>query len=266
LIDEFDDQGNVIGSKPIMIGDQTAEQVYSEALLEYTRGNQVGYLAKMAPLKRIGNQRQQMREAAQTIQQAGAIEKATGVPIYQIKATDKGIETVFQPPRVYASRGAGAGTEGVKTLSEADVKLLREELTNVDTQIAEIDSKLAEVESPIQKARFESDKAGLEAKKGNIQRTIDMGVQLIQQKGTTQLPAQPQAPAQGSPTRMTPQSILKPPTFPTPAPKAVTPSERIPVSGPMTITPSGIQFPTGPAGASRGLPVTGQGVGAAISG
>ena len=150
VIDEFDDQGNVIGSKPIMIGDQTAEQVYSQALLEYQRGNQVGYLAKMAPLKRIGNQRQKMREAAETIQQAGAIERATGVPLYQIKATEKGIETLFQPPRVSATRGAGVSQ--VASAAKAYSEIAR----NLGEEAKALQDEAAGLEDGLEKTALEA--------------------------------------------------------------------------------------------------------------
>jgi hypothetical protein len=166
IIDEFDDQGNIIGSKPIMIGDQTAEQAYSEALLEYQRGNQVGYLAKMAPLKRIGSQRQRMREAAETIRQAGAIEKATGVPIYQIKATEKGIETLFQPPRVSATRGGGVGQTASASKAYADIaKGLGEEAKELETQARDLEEGLektaleARVASKLREQQYFSDLA-----------------------------------------------------------------------------------------------------------
>jgi hypothetical protein len=218
LIDEKDDQGNIIGSKPIMIGDQSAEQVFSEAILAYQQGDRVTYAAKMAPLRRIGSQRQQLRERAEDINRDIQIGRATGVPIYQIKSTDKGVETTFQYPRVYGATGAtgGSGSTGVKTYEKADIDFLDSQIKSVDNSIGELDSKIAEEDSELRKAGLQADKEGLLAKKQSLQKTMDMGVQLLQQKAATQLPqatGQPQA----TPGRATPQKILKAPSFPVPA-------------------------------------------------
>lgn len=225
LIDEKDDQGNIIGSKPIMIGDRTAEQVFSEAILAYQQGDRVTYAAKMAPLRRIGSQRQQLRERAEDINRDIQIGRATGVPIYQIKSTDKGVETTFQTPRIYGTSrtGTSATSTGIKTYEKADIDFLDSQIKSVENSIAELDTKIEEEDSELRKAGLQADKEGLLAKKQSLQKTMDMGVQLLQQKAASQLPqatGQPQATPEGAVKKKT----LQPPAMPAPsaAPKAQT--------------------------------------------
>jgi hypothetical protein len=231
LIDEKDDQGNIIGSKPIMIGDRTAEQLYSEAIMAYQNGDRVTYAAKMAPLRRIGSQRQQLRERAEDINRDIQIGRATGVPIYQIKSTDKGVETTFQYPRVYGATGAGASS-GVKTYEKADIEFLDSQIKSVENTIADLDTKIAEEDSELRKAGLQAEKDGLVAKKESLQKVVDMGVKLLEQKATTQMPkttGQPQTAPAGATKKRTLQPPAKPP-IPATAPNPQTPSS------PMTST------------------------------
>jgi hypothetical protein len=241
-IDEKDDEGNIIGSKPIMIGDRTAEQVFSEAVLAYQQGDRVTYAAKMAPLRRIGSQRQQLRERAQDINRDLQISEATGVPIYQIKSTDKGVETTYMQPRVYGTRGTGTGTSastGIKTYEKADIEFLDAQIKSAENSIADLDSKIAEEDSELRKAGLKAERDGLVAKKDSLQKVVDMGVKLLEQKAATQLPqtTTPQGQPKTTPGRATPQGILKAPSFPAPstAPKPQTSAN--PVSSTATTTP-----------------------------
>lgn len=227
LIDEKDAQGNIIGSKPIMIGDRTAEQLYSEALLAYQQGDRVTYAAKMAPLRRIGSQRQQLRERVEDINRDIQIGRATGVPIYQIKSTDKGMETTFQYPRVYGSSG---GSGGVKTYEKADVEFLDAQLKSVENTIADLDTKIAEEDSELRKAGLQAEKDGLVAKKESLQKVVDMGVKLLEQKAATQMPKTTGQP-QETPAGATKKRTLQPPSIPVPVGTAKPKAPAITIGG-----------------------------------
>jgi hypothetical protein len=119
---------------------------------------------------------------------------------------------VFAPSRT----GTSATSGGVKTFEKADVDFLDNQIKSVETQITTKEGELEGAESQVAKAGIQAELDGLNAKKQSLQKTMDMGVQLLQQKAATQLPqttGQPQAiPAGGEKKR-----TLQPPSFPVPA-------------------------------------------------
>lgn len=260
---KYDENGEFIGSDPILFNGKTAYETYNEALAARIRGDDVTYEALMEPLRDAGSRSERRKQAVETVQEDIGISRATGVPIYQIERSAKGeLKTTFQPSRVYGARGAGGDT-GVKTFSESDVKLLENRIQSIDTEIGVLNEKLGKEDNPLRKAGIEAEKAGLEAQKNTYTKTLEMGVSLIQQKAQQQLPQtnQPtQAPAQPA-GRVRPQNILKPPTMPAPSGTPVSGSMIQPRG--MTVTPSGIQFQ---APVSAGLPVRSAGTARPVSG
>ena len=121
-------------------------------------------------------------------------------------------------PRVYGTSrtGTSATSGGVKTFEKADVEFLDNQIKSVENEITTKEGELEAAESQVAKAGIQAELDGLKAKKQSLQNTMDMGVQLLQQKAASQLPqttGQPQA----TPGRATPQKILKAPSFPVPA-------------------------------------------------
>ena len=121
-------------------------------------------------------------------------------------------------PRVYGTSrtGTSATSGGVKTFEKADIDFLDSQIKSVENSIGELDAKIGEEDSELRKAGLQAEKEGLLAKKQSLQKTMDMGVQLLQQKASTQLPQTTGQP-QTTPERATPQKILKAPSFPVPA-------------------------------------------------
>ena len=133
-------------------------------------------------------------------------------------------------PRVYGTRGTSASA-GVKTFEKSDVDFLDNQIKSVEIQITTKEGELEGAESQVAKAGIQAELDGLNAKKQSLQKTMDMGVQLLQQKAATQLPqttGQPQATPAGGAKKRT----LQPPSFPVPA---TTPRPQAPGS-PMSST------------------------------
>jgi hypothetical protein len=131
-------------------------------------------------------------------------------------------------PRVYSRTGASAG---VKTFEKSDVDFLDNQIKSVEIQITTKEGELEGAESQVAKAGIQAELDGLNAKKQSLQKTMDMGVQLLQQKAATQLPqttGQPQATPAGGAKKRT----LQPPSFPAPA----TPPRPQPSANPMSST------------------------------
>jgi len=128
-------------------------------------------------------------------------------------------------PRVYSRTGTGASA-GVKTFEKADVDFLDNQIKSVEIQITTKEGELEGAESQVAKAGIQAELDGLNAKKQSLQKTMDMGVQLLQQKAATQLPqttGQPQATPAGGAKKRTLQPPAKPPipaTPPRPQPSA----------------------------------------------
>jgi hypothetical protein len=133
-------------------------------------------------------------------------------------------------PRVYGTRGTSASA-GVKTYEKADFEVLDAQIKSAENTIAELDSKIADEDNELKKAGLQAERDGLVAKKDSLQKVVDMGVKLLEQKATTQLPqttGQPQATPAGGAKKRT----LQPPSFPVPA---TTPRPQAPGS-PMSST------------------------------
>jgi hypothetical protein len=126
-------------------------------------------------------------------------------------------------PRVYSRTGASAG---VKTYEKADFEVLDAQIKSAENTIAELDSKIADEDNELRKAGLQAERDGLVAKKDSLQKVVDMGVKLLEQKETTQLPqttGQPQATPAGGAKKRTLQPPAKPPipaTPPRPQPSA----------------------------------------------
>jgi hypothetical protein len=138
-------------------------------------------------------------------------------------------------PRVMSRTGTGT-SGGVKTYEKADFEVLDAQIKSSENTIAELDSKIADEDNELKKAGLQAERDGLVAKKDSLQKVVDMGVKLLEQKATTQLPqttGQPQATPAGGAKKRT----LQPPAMPAPstAPKAQTPGN--PMSSASTATP-----------------------------
>lgn len=134
-------------------------------------------------------------------------------------------------PRVYGTRGTSA-SGGVKTYEKADFEVLDAQIKSTENTIAELDSKIADEDNELKKAGLQAERDGLVAKKDSLQKVVDMGVKLLEQKATTQLPqttGRPQATPAGATKKRTLQPPAKPP-IPATAPNPQTPSS------PMTST------------------------------
>ncbi len=120
-------------------------------------------------------------------------------------------------PRVFAPSRTGTGTSaGVKTYEKADFEVLDAQIKSAENNIAELDSKIADEDNELKKAGLQAERDGLVVKKDSLQKVVDMGVKLLEQKATTQLPqttGQPQATPAGGAKKRT----LQPPSFPAPA-------------------------------------------------
>jgi hypothetical protein len=135
-------------------------------------------------------------------------------------------------PRVYGtSRTGTSASAGVKTYEKADFEVLDAQIKSAENTIAELDSKIADEDNELKKAGLQAERDGLVAKKDSLQKVVDMGVKLLEQKATTQLPqttGQPQATPAGGAKKRT----LQPPSFPAPA----TPPRPQPSANPMSST------------------------------
>jgi hypothetical protein len=222
----------------INVGDTTATDYWRNAKLNQN-DDPDGFAAAVRQLRRKINEirtaEAEGKFAAQNFAEGNIVTR-------EIKLPD-GTTLKSTAPRVFAPSRTGTGTSastGVKTYEKADIDFLDSQIKSVEGVIVDKEAELEGAESPVTKAGIQADLDGLLAKKASLQKTLDMGVQLLQQKAASQLPSIPvpqgQQPVSG---RMTPQKILKAPSFPVPA-----------------TTPK-------PLG---GAPVTSQGVKASVSG
>ncbi|NBR96585.1 MAG: hypothetical protein EBT48_03130 [Verrucomicrobia bacterium] len=246
-VPEFDDKGNLTGYKPMLFNGKTAQDAFNEAKEAYNRDDLVTYEAIMEPLRQAGAIRDRVQQTTRTLVEGKEIEATTGVPVYQVRSSEKGgVEMVFQTPRVYGAKGGAGGAGETKTFSEADLKLLETQVQNINTELSNVDEQLANVDpaDTVKSAPLRAKKAGLEAELKALDETYKMGVELVRQKGAGQLPTPKPGgqPPAGAPSRPTPQSILRKPVIPAPSPTAKSGSavqQATEVSGNYFITPAG---------------------------
>lgn len=208
------------------IGETPAPDYY-RSILQLQFSDPVGYQAGLRNLKRISARKQREEESAikaeQNVRDLGALnalaqaQGLAGQPS-RIAMKDGKVEFEVGSTRVYGTSRAGTSSTsgGVKTYEKADIDFLDSQIKSVETSIGELDDKIAKEDSELRKAGLQAEKEGLLAKKQSLQKTMDMGVQLLQQKVATQLPQATGQP-QTTPGRATPQKILKAPSFPVPA-------------------------------------------------
>ena len=197
----------------ITIGETRAVDYWRNAKLNQN-DDPDGFAAAVRQLKRKINEvrttEAESKFAAQNVAEGNIVTRELKLP--------DGTTLKSTPPRVFApSRtGTSATSGGVKTFEKADVEFLDEQIKTVESEITKKEGELAVAESQVAKAGIQAEVDGLKAKKQSLQKTMDMGVELLRQKAVSQLPqatGQPQA----TPGRATPQEILKAPSFPVPA-------------------------------------------------
>jgi hypothetical protein len=176
-------------------------------------------------------------------------------------------------PRVFAPSRTGAGTStGVKTYEKADIEFLKGQIKSVDGLIVDKKAELEGAESSVAKAGIKSDLDGLIAKQASLQKTLDMGVQLLEQKAVSQLPqttGQPQV----TPAGATKKRTLQPPSFPVPTTTPKPQTSASPISSTATgrfdkaAQAAGRRVYSAPVVANPfGAPVTSEGLKASVSG
>ena len=254
----------------INVGDTTATDYWRNAKLNQN-DDPDGFAAAVRQLRRKINEirtaEAEGKFAAQNVAEGNIVTR-------EIKLPD-GTTLKSTAPRVFAPSRTGTGTStstGVKTYEKADIDFLDAQIKSVEGVIAEKRGELEGAESPVAKAGIQADLDGLIAKQASLQKTLDMGVQLLQQKAASQLPqttGQPQA----TPAGPTKKRTLQPPSFPVPT---TTPKPQTSAS-PVSSTASG-RFDKGAQAAGRrvysapavanpfGSPVTSEGVKASVSG
>ena len=197
----------------INIGETRAVDYWRNAKLNQN-DDPDGFAAAVRQLRRKINEvrttEAEGRFAAQSQAEGGTIKRTIKLP--------DGTTLESAVPRTYGTTRAGtsATSGGVKTFEKADVEFLDNQIKSVENEITTKEGELEAAESQVAKAGIQAEVDGLKAKKQSLQKTMDMGVQLLQQKAASQLPqatGQPQA----TPGRATPQKILKAPSFPVPA-------------------------------------------------
>lgn len=197
----------------VYIGDTRAVDYWRNAKLNQN-DDPDSYDAAVRQLRREINEirtaEAEGRFAAQSQAEGGTIKRTIKLP--------DGTTLESAVPRTYGTTRAGASATsgGVKTFEKADIEFLDNQIKSVENEITTKEGELEAAESQVAKAGIQAEVDGLKAKKQSLQKTMDMGVQLLQQKATSQLPqatGQPQA----TPRRATPQKILKAPSFPVPA-------------------------------------------------
>lgn len=206
------------------IGDQDATAYFRDIILN-READPVSYAAGMRNLKRIAGIAQEdvarRRQVLLDAETKGRFEaEAFGAGATDVELTMEGGKIVrkAKTPRVFAPArtGTSATSGGVKTFEKADVEFLDNQIKSVETEITTKEGELEAAESQVAKAGIQAEVDGLKAKKQSLQKTMDMGVQLLQQKAASQLPQATDQP-QATPGRVTPQKILKAPSFPVPA-------------------------------------------------
>ena len=197
----------------VTVGDTRAVDYWRNAKLNQN-DDPDGFAAAVRQLRRKINEirttEAEGKFAAQSVAEGGTIKRTIKLP--------DGTTLESAVPRTYGTTRAGASATsgGVKTFEKADVEFLDNQIKSVETEITTKEGELEGAESQVAKAGIQAEVDGLKAKKQSLQKTMDMGVQLLQQKAASQLPqatGQPQA----TPGRATPQKILKAPSFPVPA-------------------------------------------------
>ena len=197
----------------VTVGDTRAVDYWRNAKLNQN-DDPDGFAAAIRQLRRKINEirttEAEGKFAAQSVAEGGTIKRTIKLP--------DGTTLESAVPRTYGTTRAGASATsgGVKTFEKADVEFLDNQIKSVETEITTKEGELEGAESQVAKAGIQAEVDGLKAKKQSLQKTMDMGVQLLQQKAASQLPpatGQPQA----TPGRATPQKILKAPSFPVPA-------------------------------------------------
>ena len=196
----------------INIGETRAVDYWRNAKLNQN-DDPDGFAAAVRQLRRKINEvrttEAEGKFAAQSFAEGGTIKRTIKLP--------DGTTLESAVPRTYGTSRTGTSTGGgVKTFEKADVEFLDNQIKSVENEITTKEGELEVAESQVAKAGIQAEVDGLKAKKQSLQKTMDMGVQLLQQKAATQLPqatGQPQA----TPGRATPQKILKAPSFPVPA-------------------------------------------------
>lgn len=164
------------------------------------------------------------------------------------------------------------GATSVKTYEKADIEFLDGQIKSVDGLIVDKKAELAGAESPVAKAGIQADLDGLIAKQASLQKTLDMGVKLLEQKAVSQLPqttGQPQV----TPAGATKKRTLQPPSFPVPTTTPKPQTSASPVSSTASgrfdkaAQVAGRQVYSAPVVANPfGAPVINEGVKASVSG
>lgn len=197
----------------VTVGDTRAVDYWRNAKLNQN-DDPDGFAAAIRQLRRKINEirttEAEGKFAAQSVAEGGTIKRTIKLP--------DGTTLESAVPRTYGTTRAGASATsgGVKTFEKADVEFLDNQIKSVETEIATKEGELEGAESQVAKAGIQAEVDGLKAKKQSLQKTMDMGVQLLQQKAASQLPQTTGEP-QTTPGRATPQKILKAPSFPVPA-------------------------------------------------
>jgi hypothetical protein len=209
----------------INIGETRAVDYWRNAKLNQN-DDPDGFAAAVRQLRRKINEvrttEAEGRFAAQSVAEGNIVTRELKLP--------DGTTLKSTAPRVYGTRGTSASA-GVKTYEKADFEVLDAQIKSAENTIAELDSKIADEDNELKKAGLQAERDGLVVKKDSLQKVVDMGVKLLEQKATTQLPqttGQPQATPAGGAKKRT----LQPPSFPVPA---TTPRPQTPGS-PMSST------------------------------
>ncbi len=215
----------------INIGETRAVDYWRNAKLNQN-DDPDGFAAAVRQLRRKINEvrttEAEGRFAAQNVAEGNIVTRELKLP--------DGTTLKSTAPRVFAPSRTGTGTSastGIKTYEKADFEVLDSQIKSTENTIAELDSKIADEDNELKKAGLQAERDGLVVKKDSLQKVVDMGVKLLEQKATTQLPqttGQPQATPAGGAKKRT----LQPPSFPAPAP-ATTPRPQ-PSASPMSST------------------------------
>ena len=249
----------------INVGNTTATEYWRNAKLNQN-DDPDSFAAAVRQLRRkideIRSTKAEGRFAAQNVAEGNIVTR-------EIKLPD-GTTLKSTSPRMYGTPRTGATS--VKTYEKADIEFLDGQIKSVEGVILEKEGKLEEAESPVEKAGIQADLDGLKAKKASLQKTLDMGVQLLQQKAASQLP-QTTGQQQVTPAGATKKRTLQPPSFPVPTTTPKPQTSASPVSSTATgrsdkaAQAAGRRVYSAPAVANPfGSPVTSEGVKASVSG
>jgi len=250
----------------INVGETTATDYWRNAKLNQN-DDPDGFAAAVRQLRRKINE----IRTAEAEGQFAARNLAEGNIVTREMKLPDGTTLKSTAPRMYAPSRTGASA-GVKTFEKADVDFLDNQIKSVETQITTKEGELEGAESQVAKAGIQAELDGLIAKQASLQKTLDMGVKLLEQKAVSQLPqttGQPQV----TPAGATKKRTLQPPSFPVPT---TTPKPQTSAS-PISSTATG-RFDKAAQAAGRrvyaapvvtnpfGAPVTSEGLKASVSG